>query len=132
VGELTGKPAIISLTSNSGGHDETGAAMFVDTGLLHSGGNESHRAGGHAQEGADRLSRGPLMSGMFGQFDAAEAFHGAVSTSHAQHVRNLQAHQEVLTSVGAKAHLTAKGFREMDERNAAEERAVRWNSGIST
>ena len=46
--------------------------MFVDTGLLHSGANESHRAGGHAQEGADRLSRGPLMSGMFGEFAAAE------------------------------------------------------------
>jgi hypothetical protein len=72
------------------------------------------------------------MSGMFGEFAAAEAFHGAVSTTHAQHVSNLQAHQEVLASVGAKARLTAKGFRAMDERNAAEERAVRWNSGTST
>ena len=46
--------------------------MFVDTGLLHSGANESHRASGHAQEGADRLSRGPLMPGIFGEFAAAE------------------------------------------------------------
>jgi hypothetical protein len=31
--------------------------MLVDTELLHSGANESHRAGGHAQDGVNRLSR---------------------------------------------------------------------------
>jgi Protein of unknown function (DUF2563) len=29
--------------------------MFVDTGLLHSGANEAHCAGGHAQDGADDM-----------------------------------------------------------------------------
>jgi len=106
--------------------------MFVDPELLRSGGDESHRAGGHALDGADRLSRGPLMSGMFGDFAAAEAFHDAVTTTHAQHVSNLQAHHESLTSTGSKAHLAATGFNEMDERNADEMRAVRCNSGIST
>jgi Protein of unknown function (DUF2563) len=99
--------------------------MFVDTGLLHSGANESHRAGGHAQDGAARLSRGPLVSGMFGEFAAAEEFHDAVHWAHAQHLRTLQAHQEALTAVGSKAHRAATEFTEMEARNAAEERAVR-------
>jgi hypothetical protein len=100
--------------------------MFVDTGLLRSGGNESHRAGGHARDGADRLSRGPLGSGMFGEFAAAETFHDAVRSAHAEHVRTLQAHHEALTAVGSKAHLAANGFTDMEARNAAEERAVRY------
>lgn len=113
-GELTAHRAVISVIT-----------MFVDTGLLHSGADESHRAGGHAQEGADRLSRGPLMSGMFGEFAAAEEFHDAVRSAHTEHVKTLQAHQEALTAVGSKAHLAANGFADMDARNAAAERAVR-------
>ncbi len=99
--------------------------MFVDTGLLHSGGNDSHRAGGHAEDGANQLSRGPLMSGMFGDFAAAEAFHGAVASAHTQHVKTLQGQQETLTDVGRKSHCAATGFTDMDQRNAAGLRAVR-------
>jgi Protein of unknown function (DUF2563) len=102
-----------------------GGAMFVQPQVLHSGGTESHRAGDHAQEGADHLSRGPLMSGMFGEFAAAEAFHDAVHTAHAQHVKNLQAHQEALSAVGSKAQLAATRFHEMDGSNAAAMRGVR-------
>lgn len=98
--------------------------MFVDTGLLHSGGSESHRAGGHAQDGADRLSRGPLMSEMFGDFSAADAFHDAVSIAHGKHVKNLQAHGETLASIGGKAHKAAVGFTDMEAHNTAEIRAV--------
>ena len=99
--------------------------MFVDTALLHSGANESHRAGGHAQDGADHLSRGPLVSGMFGEFAAAEAFHDAVRSAHTQQVKTLQAHQEVLSAVGSNAHRAATAFSAMDARNTAQERAVR-------
>ncbi|OJZ64759.1 hypothetical protein BRW65_28695 [Mycobacterium paraffinicum] len=99
--------------------------MFVDTELLHSGGNESHRAGGHAQEGADQLARGPLASGMFGDFAAADAFHSAVTAAHTQHVKNLQGHQQTLTDVGSKAHHAAKGFTSMDQQNASDLEAVR-------
>ena len=93
--------------------------MFVHTGLLHSGANESHHAGGHAQDAANHLSRGPLLSGMFGGFPAAEAFHDAVSAAHATHVRTLQAHQEALTAIGGKVHRAAKEFTNMEECNAA-------------
>jgi uncharacterized protein DUF2563 len=102
--------------------------MFVDTGLLHSGANESHRAGGHAQDAADHLSRGPLLSGMFGEFAAAESFHDAVTSARAHHVKTLQAHQETLTTVGANAHLAANEFTNTEERNAAKLRAVRCSS----
>lgn len=103
--------------------------MFVDPELLHSGGDQSHRAGGHAQDGADHLARGPLESGMFGDFTAADSFHRAVTAAHAQHVKNLQGHQETLTSVGSKAHTAANGFITMDQNNASELRAVRPSSG---
>lgn len=106
--------------------------MFVDTALLHSGGNESHRAGGHAQEGADQLARGPLASGMFGDFAAADAFHEAVTTAHTQHVQNLRGHKQTLTDVGAKAHYAAKGFTSMDQQNAGELKAVRPSANGST
>lgn len=100
-------------------------ALFVDTGLLHTGGNQSHRAGGHAHDAADRLSRGPLMSGMFGDFSAAEEFHEAASVAHAKHVKSLQAHGETLTDVSGKAYKAAAGFTDMEARNAAQVRAVR-------
>jgi hypothetical protein len=102
--------------------------MFVDTGQLHSGGNQSHRAGGHAQEAADHLSRGPLLSGMFGEFPAAETFHGAVGAAHAKHIQTLREHHEALTAIGGKAHRCAAGFTDMEERNAAQLRAVRCTS----
>lgn len=105
--------------------------MFVDTELLHSGGNQSHRAGGHAQEGADHLAGGTLAAGMFGDFAAADCFHSAVAAAHGQHVKNLQGHSETLTGVGTKAHHAANGFTNMDKHNATEMRAVRPGSGPS-
>lgn len=100
--------------------------MFVDTGLLHSGATESFRAGEHAQGGARHLLRAALPAAMFGDFAAAEVFHDAVSSAHAQHVQTLQAHQEALGALGAKAHQAAAAFTDMDECNASTLRAVRW------
>lgn len=99
--------------------------MFVDTELLHSGGNESHRAGAHAQEGADQLAQASLASGMFGDFAAADSFHEALTVAHAQHVQNLQGNKEALIDVGAKAHYAARGFTTVDQHNAGEMREVR-------
>jgi hypothetical protein len=102
--------------------------MFVDTGLLHSGATESHRAGRHAQDAADHLSRGPLLAGMFGDFAAAEAFHDAVSVTHAKHVKGLQAHHETLTAIGGQAQRAAVEFTDMEEHNAAKLRTLRCSS----
>ncbi|OBF04339.1 DUF2563 family protein [Mycobacterium sp. 852002-10029_SCH5224772] len=105
--------------------------MFVNTEQLHSGGNQSHRAGGHAQEGADQLAGGTVASGMFGDFEAADSFHNAMNAAHGQHVKNLQGHSETLTGVGTKAHHAANGFTNMDQHNAAELKAVRPSSDPS-
>lgn len=134
--ELTGTYTAVSLARNCWAKPASmlsealrkGVAMFVDTGLLHLGASDSHLAGDHAQDGVGHLSRGPVVSGMFGEFAAAEAFHGAVTSAHAQQVKTLQAHQRVLTAVGGNARRTAEGFTGMDERNAAELRAVRCSS----
>jgi hypothetical protein len=102
--------------------------MFVDPKTLHSGGDQSHRAGDHAQEAAGHLSRASLSSGMFGEFPAADDFHDAVGVSHGQHVKKLQAHQETLTGIGSRAHRAATEFVDMDDRGAAKLQAVRPNS----
>lgn len=98
--------------------------MFVDTAGLHSGADQSHRAGGHAQDGADQLSRETLPSQMFGDFAAANVFHEAVRSAHTGHIRTLQSHHQVLTAVGDKAHRAGAEFSTMDELNAAELRRV--------
>ncbi len=103
--------------------------MFVDTVLLRSGANESHRAGGLAQDGADHLSRGPRLSGMFGDFRAAEDFHDAVGSAQALHVKTLLANREALTELGRKANYAATEFVDMDYRNAAKLRAMRCSLG---
>jgi len=102
--------------------------MFVDTNLLRSSANQSHHAGGHAEDAADHLSRVPLLSGMFGDFAAAESFRDAVAAARAHHVKTLRAHQDTLTAVGANAHLAANEFTDMEERNAAKLQAVQYNS----
>lgn len=103
--------------------------MFVDTGLLQLGANQSHRAGGHARDGADQLSRAALVGGMFGGFDAAEAFRDTVGAAHAHHVRILQTHHAALATIGDKAHRAAADFTAMEDNNAAILRSVRCNSG---
>ena len=102
--------------------------MFVNTELLHSGAGESHRAATHARDAADHLSRGPLLSGMFGCFAAAEAFHDALSVAHARHVKTLQAHQETLTAIGGRAQRATGEFTDMEQHNAAKLRALRCSS----
>ncbi|WP_421843298.1 DUF2563 family protein [Mycobacterium sp.] len=99
--------------------------MFVDAELLHSGADESHRAGEYAQDGADRLSRGPLVTGMFGDFAAAQVFHDAVIETHAAHVRGLRDHRQELTALAGKVHFAAVEFTEMDRGNAVELGVVR-------
>jgi hypothetical protein len=102
--------------------------MFVNTGTLQTGANDSHRAGEHADDGANHLLRTSPVAGMFGDFAAAEAFHEAVTQAHTHHTAKLRAHQHTLSNVGDKAHTVATAFSEMDERNASKLKAVRCNS----
>lgn len=68
------------------------------------------------------------MSGMFGDFDAADAFHEAVSLAHGKHVKNLRAHAQTLTSIGGKAHQAAAVFTDTEAHSSADLRAVYGNS----
>jgi uncharacterized protein DUF2563 len=102
--------------------------MFVNTGTLHTGANDSHRAGEHAHDGANHLLATSPVAGMFGNFAAADAFHEAVAQAHTHHTTKLRAHQQALRDVGDKAHTVATAFSKMDERNASKLKAVQCNS----
>jgi len=98
--------------------------MFVDARLLHAGGNDAHVAGEQARKGADALSRGSLLSGMFGEFPLAAAFHEALCSARVQHVTHLRENHHALVSVTHRAAQAAAACADMDSRNAAEMRGV--------
>ena len=98
--------------------------MEVDVGAMRSGANRSYNASWLAAEGADLLSRTSVRPGIFGDFAAAESFHGALSQSHSNHVERLRDHESRLGVLGDKAHTTASEFIEMEERNAQALRSV--------
>lgn len=98
--------------------------MQVDVGELRAGANRSYQAAWLAMEGADRLARGSVAAGIFGDFGAAETFHGALDAAHTTHVQRLRTHENRLGVLGDKAHTTASTFVDMEERNAEALRSV--------
>lgn len=98
--------------------------MEVDVGAMRSGANRSYSAAWLAAEGAELLSRTSVRPGIFGDFPAAEAFHSALSQSHSNHIERLQDHESRLGALGDRAHTTASGFVEMEERNTQALRSV--------
>ncbi|NDJ91801.1 DUF2563 family protein [Mycolicibacter kumamotonensis] len=102
--------------------------MFVDPAMLRSGATDTHGASAHAQAGAARLGQTFVAAGIFGSFGAADVFHGALSTAHAEHITTLTDHRRTLAEVGDKAHRAAREFTGMDQHNAAQLRAVRCTS----
>lgn len=103
--------------------------MFVDTALLHLGASESRDAGDQARQAAERLSGAESVSEMFGAFGIAAAFHEAMESLQAQHVRVLSRHQETLESIGRGAAVAAAEFTQMEQDNATRVRAVWCDSG---
>ncbi|WP_445168211.1 DUF2563 family protein [Mycolicibacterium sp. Dal123E01] len=102
--------------------------MRVDVGEMRSGANRSYNAADRAREGAGALSRTAVTSGIFGDFDVAEAFHTALNTAHTRHVTRMVDHSDGLGGLGDKAHRAASEFSEMDERNTEALREVLWPS----
>lgn len=98
--------------------------MQVDVGELRAGANRSYQAAWLAMEGADRLARGRVAAGIFGDFGAAETFCGALGDAHTTHVQRLRDHESRLGVLGDKAHTTASAFVDMEERNAEALRSV--------
>lgn len=98
--------------------------MFVNPAEMRTGANTSFKAADHANDGAGYLRRASVNSGIFGDFDAAEEFHEAVSAAQSRHTDLLNKHSEVLDQLGNNAHQAASGFAEMDGHNSEQLRNV--------
>lgn len=90
----------------------------VDTALLRSGSDSSGYAGAAARKAASRLTEASLPQGIFGEFAAAESFHGAVSTARDSHVQRSQDHEARLTDISSKGHIGARVLADTDHREA--------------
>lgn len=100
--------------------------MQVDVEVMRTGANRSYTAAGLADEGAQKLARRAVGSGIFGGFAAAGDFEGILSEAHSQHVERLRNHERRLGVLGDKAHVAASAFVDMERRNAEALRAVAW------
>lgn len=90
------------------------------TDVLKDGAEVSRNAAQMALNGADALAQASIPAGMFGDFDAAHAFHSRVTAGHQSHVRAMRGNHRTLTDVGDKAHNTATSFEETEADNKAE------------
>lgn len=91
--------------------------MWVEPELLHSGGTVSRNAGEHLLGGALALSAAPIAASMFGDFDAAKAFHQRLSQHHIGQVTEMRNNHRRLDDVGTKAKSAAISFAETERRN---------------
>jgi Protein of unknown function (DUF2563) len=94
--------------------------------VMRTGANRSYAAAGLADEGAQKLARRTVATGIFGGFAAAGDFEAVMSGAHTQHVAGLRNHERRLGVLGDKAHVAAATFVEMEQRNAEALRAVAW------
>jgi hypothetical protein len=98
--------------------------MFVDTDLLRMGADFSKSAGKIVKRGADQFASTPLPAGIFGDFDAAHEFHGALGRAHEAHVATMQSHHVGLSGLAEKANVGATAFVRQDEAGEAAVRAA--------
>jgi hypothetical protein len=92
-------------------------AMWVEPELLSSGGDVARNAGDHVLSGAAKLSATPIGATIFGDFPAAQSFHGRLSAHHTGQVTRMQNSHHTLADVGMKAKTSARLFAETEERN---------------
>jgi hypothetical protein len=91
--------------------------MWVEPDVLKDGADVSRNAGKIALSGADALEQAPIPAAMFGDFDAAHAFHSKLTAGHQSHVRAMRGNHRTLTDVGDKAHTAATSFEETEAHN---------------
>ena len=93
--------------------------MWVEPDVLNDGAAVSRNAGKIALSGADALAQASIPPGMFGDFDAAHAFHSKLTASHESHVHAMRGNHQTLTGVGEKAHTAATAFESTETQNRA-------------
>lgn len=93
--------------------------MWVEPDVLKDGADVSRSAGKIVLSGADALSRASIPAGIFGDFEAAHAFHNKLTAGHRSHVQAMRGNHRTLTDVGDKAHNAATSFEETEAQNKA-------------
>jgi hypothetical protein len=93
--------------------------MWVEPDVLKDGADVSRSAGKIALSGADALSHAAIPAGMFGDFDAAHAFHSTLTAGHRSHVAAMRGNHRTLTDIGDKANNAATSFEEAEAHNRA-------------
>lgn len=90
--------------------------MWVEPDVLKDGADVSRSAGRIVLSGADTLSQAAIPAGMFGDFEAAHAFHSKLTAGHQSHVQAMRGNHRTLTDVGDKVHNAATSFEETEAR----------------
>ena len=93
-------------------------SLEVDVTHLHAGADRCVDAAGIALSGAGNLESKSPTAGIFGDFPAAHAFHGALATAHQSHVERLQEHHRSLTDISDKSRSAADEFTAQDASGA--------------
>ena len=61
---------------------------------------------------------------MFGDFEAAHCFHGALTAAHQIHVTTMDGHRTELDAIAQKANCAANTFLVQDEQAAGDVKAA--------
>jgi hypothetical protein len=78
--------------------------MWVEPDVLEDGADVSRNAGKIALSGADALEQAPIPAAMFGDFDAAHAFHSKLTAGHQSHVQGAHRRDLVRGNGSAQPH----------------------------
>lgn len=89
--------------------------MIIDTDLLRMGADFSASAGAIVRRGADQFASASIPSGVFGDFDAAHEFHGALQRHHEAQVTAMHTSQQGLEILSQKAASGASIFLTEDD-----------------
>ncbi|MET4431057.1 DUF2563 family protein [Mycolicibacterium sp. 624] len=92
--------------------------MYIDTDMLRMGADFSDSAATIIQRGAADFSSTRLSVGVFGDFEAARGFHGALTAAHQTHATTMDGHRTELDAIAQKATCAATMFLMQDEQAA--------------
>jgi hypothetical protein len=90
--------------------------MYIDTEMLRMGADFSDSAATIVQRGAAEFSSVQLGVGVFGDFEAAHGFQGALGAAHETHATTMDGHRTELDGIAQKAAYAAKAFDTQDEQ----------------
>lgn len=91
---------------------------------MRAGADRAYQAAAFADDAVQRLTADAGRPGIFGDFDAAHRFGGALSVAHSNHQQALRGHVGGLGALADAAQTTASAFTAMEQRNAAALRAA--------